>query len=51
MPTNLIIAWAATGALAGVAVQTWTRRLLTEVPPERWTGDQAAFAVPVRDCS
>jgi hypothetical protein len=22
-----------------------------EVPPERWTSDQAAFAVPVRDCS
>jgi transcriptional regulator with XRE-family HTH domain len=22
-----------------------------EVPPEQWTGRQAAFAVPVRDCS
>jgi hypothetical protein len=22
-----------------------------EVPPERWTGGQAALAVPVRDCS
>jgi hypothetical protein len=23
----------------------------SEVPPEQWTGDQAAFAAPVRDCS
>jgi hypothetical protein len=24
---------------------------VSEVPPEQWTGLQAAFAVPVRDCS
>jgi len=26
-------------------------RAAVEVPPEQWTGLQAAFAVPVRDCS
>ena len=28
-----------------------TERGILEVPPEQWTGLQAAFAAPVRDCS
>ncbi|WP_442876026.1 helix-turn-helix domain-containing protein [Amycolatopsis sp. NBC_01480] len=52
-PLHLFADWLARtpGFARPAPPQPQGRVRFTEVPPEQWTGLQAAFAAPVRDCS